>query len=239
MAFHRKVDALLSERPDIAIVGECASPEVLGAKADLRRLGEMVWVGDNPQKGLAVFARNGYVAELDDAYDPGLHHLAPIRITGAHRFNLLAVWAKNLSGGNYRKDQPGPLRLGLDRYRDFLTETDLVVGGDLNNNRIWDRPGWPINHMTAVDLLGDLGLASAYHHLRGEAHGKERTPTIYWRDRTLGGPRYHIDYVFVPEPWLDSATLRVGSFRKWVGTGLSDHVPLLLDVTPGALNPCR
>ena len=88
MAFHRKLDALLAERPDVAIVSECGSPEVLAAKVSLQRLGQMVWVGDNPQKGLAVFARNGYTAELDDCYDPSLHHLAPVRIDGGLRPGL-------------------------------------------------------------------------------------------------------------------------------------------------------
>lgn len=229
MAFHRKLDAVLRERPDIAVIGECAAPDVLRAKADIERLGEMVWVGTKPNKGLAVFARRGYRLSLDHRHDPDLHHLAPIRVTGPAEFNLLAVWAQNLSGGISRKDQPGPFRLGLDHYADFLTERDCVIAGDFNNSVYWDRPGWPINHQTAVDRLAGNGLVSAYHHLRGEAQGSERAPTLYWRDRKLDGPRYHIDYVFVPEAWIESSELRLGSFRKWVGSGLSDHVPLILD----------
>ena len=47
-----------------------------------------------------------------------------------------------------------------------------------------------------------LGLVSAYHAIRGEAHGPETVPTLYWRDRTKDGPTYHIDYVFLPVAWI-------------------------------------
>jgi hypothetical protein len=45
----------------------------------------------------------------------------------------------------------------------------------------------------------------------------------------IGGPRYHIDYCFVPDYWIDdSLAVEVGHFQEWVGVGLSDYVPLLL-----------
>lgn len=232
MAFHRKYEAVLGERFDVAVIGECAAPDVLRQRMNarqLRRLGQLVWVGDNPNKGLAIFARRGYSLRLDQSHDAGLRFLAPLHVEGPVRFGLLAAWAQNMSGGNTRKDQPGPLRIGLDRYHDFLLKGACLLAGDLNNNEIWDRPGWPINQREAVDRLAAVGMHSVYHSLRAEQQGKERTPTIYWRDRTLHGPRYHLDYVFAPESWLGRSELRVGSFRKWVGSGLSDHVPLIYD----------
>lgn len=233
MAFHRKLDAALELRPDIAVISECAARDVLAAKGDVGRLGAMEWIGDNTNKGLAVFARRGYEIALDPSHDPTLRHIAPLHVTGPVPFRLLAVWAQNFSGGITRKDQPGPFRLGLDHYRRFLTAGDAVVAGDLNNNAIWDRPGWPINHLDAVEILAGYGLVSAYHELRSEKHGAERTPTIYWRDRKLRGPRYHLDYIFVPRAWLPNCSISVGSFRKWVATGQSDHVPVVLEHRQG------
>jgi len=232
MAFHHKFEAVVALRPDIAVIGECAAPDILAAKADVGRLGTMVWIGTNHHKGLAVFAQPGYRITLDDAYDPSLEYLAPVRVDGRASFHLLAAWAQNFSGGVTRKDQPGPFRTGLGHYRDFLTEVPAIVAGDLNNNAIWDRPGWPINQADAVCTLDGYGLASVYHVLRSERQGEETTPTIYWRDRTLRGPRYHLDYVFAPHEWVPTSSLRVGSHRKWVATGLSDHVPLVADFAP-------
>ena len=76
-----------------------------------------------------------------------------------------------------------------------------------------------------------MGLASAYHDNRGVAQGGESEPTHYWRDRTKDGPTYHIDYVFVPRQWLPRVrSVEVGGFEDWCGAGLSDHVPIVVDL---------
>ena len=232
MALDRKFAALRSLRPDVAVISECASPERLKAKLDLARLGvDLLWVGRNPHKGLAVLGFKGVRLSLLPGTDPGLEFIAPVRVDGPLPFNLLAVWAQNASAGNTRKDQPGPLPQALARYRAFLTAGPAAVAGDFNNNVFWDKPGWAMNHAGTVAVLESYGLVSAYHAARGEAQGSERTPTHYWRDRKKDGPTYHIDYIFVPRGW--SARLRemrVGRFAKWCGSGLSDHVPLVVDV---------
>jgi exodeoxyribonuclease-3 len=242
MAFHRKFKALLGLAPDIAVVAECAAPSLLAERIDLGRLsGTPVWIGENPHKGLAIFAFNDYSVRLAAFYRPGLRFLAPVVVDGPRAFHLLAVWAQNMSGGIRRKRQPGPLRLGLSYYRDFLASAPAIVAGDFNNNVIWDRPGWRINHAAAVARLADCGLASAYHEIRGEAHGRELTPTHYWRDRRKDGPTYHIDYIFLPKAWLDgSCRVEIGGFADWCGSGLSDHMPLVLDLdSQGSVRACR
>jgi exodeoxyribonuclease-3 len=232
MALHRKCDALLALRPDIAVVCECAAPDRFRARGNATWLeGNPVWVGQNPNKGLAVFAFNGYAVHLAEPYYPTLRYIAPVHISGPTEVNLLAVWAQNASGGITRKLQPGPLRRALTKYRGFLSERPAVVAGDLNSNVIWDKPGWRSNHMTKVGLLERLGLVSAYHAIRAEVHGQETVPTLYWRNRTKDGPTYHIDYVFVPDRWIDRVThLSVGTFEDWCGAGLSDHVPIVVDI---------
>ncbi len=232
MALHRKIDALLALEPDIAVVSECAMPEILRSRERASWIeSEPVWIGENRNKGLAVFTFNGYAARLHESYHPTLRYIAPVYIDGPRRFNLLAVWAQNASAGLTRKHQSGPLRRALGKYREFLTGRDAVVAGDFNSNAIWDKPGWRINHMTKVAIFEELGLHSAYHRITGEEQGKERTPTLYWRDRRRDGPTYHIDYAFLPERWFDGVKdFSVGSFDDWCGSGLSDHVPICLEV---------
>jgi exodeoxyribonuclease-3 len=234
MALHRKCDALLALRPDVAVVCECAAPDRFRARRSAPWIdNEPVWIGQNPNKGLAVFTFNGYSARLCESYYPNLRYIAPVHISGPLECNLLAVWAQNASAGYTRKHQLGPLRTALSRYRSFLSERPAIVAGDLNSNVIWDKPGWRVNHMTKVGILERLGLVSAYHTIRGEPHGTETTPTLYWRDRTKDGPTYHIDYVFVPSGWIGSVTeLSIGTWEEWCGAGLSDHVPVVVDVTP-------
>ncbi len=232
MALHRKLDALRRLEPDIAVISECACPERLEALGALGGIsGGPIWVGNNPTKGLAVLAFNGYRLSLAREFFPTLRHLAPVHVTGPATFNLLGVWAQNVSGGNTRKRQAGPLRRGLGKYRSFLTEAPAIVAGDLNNNVIWHKPGYWINHGISVEILESYGLVSAYHACTGEEQGKETVPTLYWRDRRKDGPTYHIDYVFTPRIWVDrNREFSIGTFEKWCGAKLSDHVPVVVDV---------
>ena len=79
--------------------------------------------------------------------------------------------------------------------------------------------------------LERLGLASAYHVGRGELHGKESAATLYGRGRKQDGPKYHVDYCFLPLEWCSCLReVEVGAFDDWVGKGLSVHVPLVVDV---------
>ena len=232
MALHRKLEALHSLAPDVAVLSECAYPDIVAERAGLASLGaDSVWIGANDHKGLAALGFNGYRVALDERYKASHRYVAPVRVSGRRRFNLLAVWAQNFSAGITRKRQPGPLRLALRRYHEFLAEAPSVVAGDFNNNLIWDKPGWLMNFSHTVDVLAGLGLGSVYHHVTGEAFGKESAPTIYWRDRTKDGPTYHLDYVFAPHPWLQKVrNMEVGCFEDWCGSKLSDHVPLTVDL---------
>jgi exodeoxyribonuclease-3 len=234
MALDRKIEGMLALRPDIAVISECAEPARLRARGADRWLeSEPVWIGRNPHKGLAVFAFNGYSARLCETYHPSLRYVAPVHVTGASSFNLLAVWAQNASGGMMRKHQLGPLRRAMARYKSFLGDGTAILAGDLNSNTIWDKPGWRINHSTKVRLLDErFGLVSAWHALRGEKHGEESVPTLYWRDRTKDGPTYHIDYVFLPSHLIGQARIEIGGFEAWCGAGLSDHVPVVVDLDP-------
>ena len=219
MALHRKLAALLALKPDVAVLSECAAPDRLAERLDVGALGcEPVWIGANRDKGLAVFAFNGYRARLaNELYRRSLRFIAPVRIEGPTSFNLLAVWAQNFSDGIRRKRQPGPLRLALTRdYPAFLSEGPAIVAGDFNNNIFWDKPGYLINHSHTVALLERYGLVSAYHYARSEAQGAETEPTLYWRDRLKDGPTYHIDYVFLPRDWAaDIREMSVGGFDEW------------------------
>ena len=203
MALHRKLDALMALCPDVAVISECADPHRLRTRgvtlpADM----DMVWIGSNPDKGLGVFGFNGCRVQLDEAYNPRHRLIAPVRVSGSHDLNLLAVWAQNANDGIRRKDEIGPLRLSIEGYRSFLKGDQAVIAGDFNNHIYWDRPGWAINHQNTIDDLAQIGLVSGYHARWGIDCGEELHPTHYWRDRTKDGPRYHIDYIFLPSAWL-------------------------------------
>ena len=222
-------------RPDVAVISEVAKPELLVARAPELADASLVWVGKYPNQGLLVAGFGTTVLEFDGhLYDDCLHWIAPVSVSGLpgldEPIHLLGVCAQNASGGNRRKGNPGPLRQALRRYDGFLRSSPAVVAGDFNNHVRWDKPGWPINHINAVRDLERLGMVSAYHAARGVEAGNEPEPTYFQYRRATGG--YHIDYVFMPEEWANRAfTLMVGRYQDWIEPRLSDHVPLVLEIT--------
>jgi exodeoxyribonuclease-3 len=231
MALHRKTAALMSLRPDVAILSECANPAILAGHGFSPE--SFVWVGRNPQKGLGILAFNRLSASLDPSYDPSITFAAPVRIEGRERLSVLAVWA-HYHLTPYRKGTPGPAMDAVTRYASFLTSGPSLMAGDFNHNVRWDKPGWASNHANFVQAAARLSLASSYHHVRGEEQGKEAEPTLYWQTRTMDGRRYHIDYCFMSHPLLARVTgVAVGSYEDWI-PHLSDHVPLVIDIAEPA-----
>jgi exodeoxyribonuclease-3 len=231
MALHRKYEHLLALRPDVAIISECGNPEVLAKKALNFKPSSSVWIGENPNKGLATFTFGAFRGTLSTSYQDDIPFIAPIEITGPSSFNLLSVWACHSRENSYRKMR-GPLMRAIDAYQQLIEGSATVVAGDFNDNVRWDKPTKVNRHRTNVDELGRHGLVSAYHLTRTVEQGDELDPTLYWRDRTREGPSYHIDYCFVPRTWTQSiVSVDVGSYDNWVGAGLSDHVPLIVEIS--------
>jgi exodeoxyribonuclease-3 len=232
MALHDKYERLQSFAPDVAIVAECANVATMSKKAPSFRPTSSVWIGDNLNKGLGVFTFGSFTAKQSQIYTYHFPHILPVHIHGPTQFNLLAVWACHAHRHSYEVRQ-GPLMRAMTAYRSFIENGPAVVAGDFNDNVLWDKPKRLNNHGTNVGTLHTFGLKSAYHQSRNVEQGQELEPTIFWRNRKVDGPRYHIDYCFIPDTWInDGLSVDVGLFQDWVGVGLSDHVPLVVDVAP-------
>jgi exodeoxyribonuclease-3 len=222
MALARKAPSLLALKPDIAVVQECSkkSVDVLSGHG-LSGL----WFGANPNKGLAVICRTGFAVQA--VGKPFGKWVVPVRVQGAVNLNLLAVWACPV--GTKRADNYiGEVHRCLVKHRRWFSKSPVVAAGDFNSNVQWDanRPGR--NHTEVVRLLEGHGLISAYHTHHGEKQGEETRHT-HFSYRHQDKP-FHIDYVFVPKGWK-LTTVEVGSFSEW--GHLSDHVPVLVDVSVG------
>src|SRR3974390_2292005 len=109
MGFGRKLNELRRLRPDIAVLSEVACPERLRKTTPELREFPIIWVGDkNPNKGLAVISFSGGELALDVSYRKANQFIAPVRVCGSKRFNLLAVWDYNDRKEGLNK-RPGPL----------------------------------------------------------------------------------------------------------------------------------
>lgn len=226
MALHDKLHRLRELQPDIAIIPECASPDILRSKAGLATPDEMQWIkGKSDHKGVGVFGFNGYKLEPFQDYEPAINFALPLLVSGPSRFHLLAVWAFNKSN-KIRASDPGPLIRALDHYRGFLTSAPSIVAGDFNNHFVFDRPGRASNHANALVAFDRLGMFSAYHHANAVAAGSESHPTLFWM-RHQDKP-YHIDYCFLSDSWRGTIhRADIGAFEDWASD--SDHMPLVVD----------
>lgn len=227
MGLHGKLHRLRELQPDLAIIPECASPDILRRKVGLDAPTEMQWIrGKSDHKGLGVFAFNGYTLTPFAGYVDGIRFVLPLIVSGPTTFHLLAVWAFNMSD-RIKAADPGPLLRALDCYRDFLTAAPSVVVGDFNNHFVFDRPRRAANHANALAAFHRLGMFSAYHRANAVPAGGEMHPTLYWM-RNKDKP-YHIDYCFLSESWSASLrSARVGNIAEWLSAG--DHMPLVVDV---------
>jgi hypothetical protein len=97
MGFHKKYETLLALDPDVAIIPECANIDFLKQSATDFKSTSAIWIGDNPRKGLGVFAFGQFSAALADCYKDQLcPFIAPITIDG-RLFGLFGLSHKTLS----------------------------------------------------------------------------------------------------------------------------------------------
>jgi hypothetical protein len=215
-AYAAKVPRLAPLMPDVAVVQECGRP------AD--GVPGCAWMGDDPHHGLAVTAGPGWRVEAL-APLPGVPRYAlPVRVSGAASFLLLGVWAMCDRPHAYVK----AVIAAVEAYRDPIAAQPTVIAGDFNSNAIWNRKRpTSRDHRYLVAMLAELGLVSSYHAYFGEPHGGETRPTFYLKHHEA--EPFHIDFCFAPADWRVDG-VGVGTFADWAG--LSDHRPLVVDLTP-------
>ena len=221
-ALHKKFDALRGLEPDVAVVAECARPDVAAAKAVYSTVPESrrAWLGDNRTKGLGVFTFGDYRVASSKKGPAKTQYALHVGIEGPRSFDLLAMWTQ----------APGYVEnahAALDTYRDVLGSGRAVLAGDLNSSAKFDKEHTP-NHSALVRRLEDeFQMVSAYHLATAEKHGEETRPTHVHRLRKT---KFHIDYAFVPESW-PLGDIEVGAGEAW--GSLSDHFPLVVEVEGG------
>ena len=186
---------------------------------------DCLWHGNNPHKGLGVFAYNGYQLQLLDCHKPEFKNILPIAVTGgAVDFMLFAIWANN------PEDKDGPyvtqIWKALKHYDHLLSPTKTILIGDFNSNTIWDKPRREGNHSDLVAKLEAKQIFSTYHTYYNQEQGKEAHPNFYLY-RHQDKP-YHLDYCFASADFIKTLKgMEVGTYEDW--TMYSDHKPLMVE----------
>lgn len=230
-ALDRKYERLMALRPDVAIVPECAEPDVLRRKAPGFAFNDCDWAGESPTQGLGVFTFGAHRVRRHESWERRHHIFLPVEVRGAAPVNLLAVWAFNHRVPAAVAPNPGTTLDAIRHYEPFLRSAPSVVAGDFNANVLWDQDGRYARFAEVHAELWSLGMTSAYHHNAQVALGEEPAGTLFFLKK-VDRP-FHIDYVYVPKQWTETGRLHgvtIGRASEWLR--YSDHVPLMVDVEP-------
>lgn len=225
MAFRKKYKNVITKRLDLAVIQECENPAKLKTALKNIKHNQIIWHGNNPNKGIAVISFGNLNIELNKSFNPEFEFILPIKLTNGKRVvNLFALWAMP-HPTSYSKSYVGQIWQAIHYYKKLLKEESILIG-DFNSNSIWDHKRKEGNHSHVVELLEHLQIESLYHQIRNHQHGKESQPTFYLLKNRK--KPYHLDYCFVTKSMINRHTkLQIGSYKKWIG--LSDHMPIWID----------
>jgi exonuclease III len=223
-ALRKKFASIEKLNADIYIIQECENPNRVATKPKGYDtfVESHLWVGENKNKGLGVFARKGIAIEkieLNQTWNGfNLKWFLPFQIENKQK--MLAVWSHQGESDKYR--YIGQFWCLLQNNKEQLRNT--VIAGDFNSNVIWDYKRKECTHSNCVKELQEIGTESLHHTIDGTIQGKETIHTFYMHKNEE--KKYHIDYFFVPKDLInETAEFRIESFSQW--KDLSDHVPLV------------
>jgi exonuclease III len=220
-AFRKKFEQISDLQADIYIIQECENPADTEHQEYKKWATNHLWIGDNKNKGLGIFAaKHVKIAPLDwsNRYqDHPVKYFLPCLVN--EQFQLLGLW-------NHYNNSPNFGYIG--QFWKYLQVNEqhfknIIIAGDFNSNAIWDQWDRWWNHSDVVNALEKLGIRSLYHRRLNEVQGKEASPT-YFQNRKPEKP-YHIDFVFSSSEFSDALTrFEIGNAEHWLK--FSDHLPL-------------
>ena len=225
MAFRKKAKFILPLKPDILVVPECEHPDKLIFPDGTQIPTNIIWNGDNKNKGLGVLSYNNYKLKLLKIHNPLFKNILPMQVTRDNcKFVLFAIWANNPSD----KDGPYVTQVwkAINYYDKLIKRKNTILAGDFNSNSIWDRPRRIGNHSDVVAYLANKKIYSAYHTFHKQIHGKELHPTQFMY-RHHDKP-YHLDYCFASSDFISRMTeVQIGTHEEW--SHCSDHKPVVVE----------
>ena len=222
MAFRKKAGHILAYKPDILVVPECEHPDKLKFNDEVQKPTDILWFGENKNKGLGIFSYSNFKFKLIKTHNPEFKMIVPIAVTGSNfKFTLFAVWANNPADpdGVYVEQ----VWKALQHYK--LSRKNTILAGDFNSNTIWDRKYRTGNHSHVVDHLYKKRITSCYHLHYNQTQGGEAHPT-YYLYRHKDKP-YHLDYCFASSDLMNKIkSVEIGDYDLW--KQYSDHVPVMV-----------
>lgn len=218
--FRVKAQVVLGIAPDIAILSEAPSDflDHLGGNTS------GCWLGASGEVGVAVAGFGGWGVSEAGVTVAERYFLPTTATKDATSLQIVGACIKRTTS------YTAPTRSALRYLSEFIQAKPSILAGDFNQSVMFDKKRPPEQRfMQVLQDLRNLGLRSAWHENSGEDFGAEATPTLYWRWQR--GATFHIDYAFVSDA-IKVHSAHLGSYDQYVASGLSDHVPLVVELDP-------
>ncbi|MBM1106896.1 endonuclease/exonuclease/phosphatase family protein [Aurantibacter crassamenti] len=221
-ALRNKIEYLDFYKADIYIIQECENPAKAKHKDYSEWASNYLWIGDNKNRGIGIFAKSNITLEKLDWSDTyqnhKVKHFLPCSVNSD--FILLAVWTHNNNSPTF--GYIGQLWKYLQINKSRLKNCFVI--GDFNSNKNWDKWDRWWNHSDVVSELNEIGITSLYHQYSNEKQGEESKPTFFLQRKIEKA--YHIDYVFTSLKFVNRLIqLEIGEVNKWIK--ISDHLPII------------
>lgn len=224
-AFRNKFKEISLIEADICVIQECENPALSNHKEYISWAKNYLWIGDNKNKGIGVFAKEHILIEKiewDSTFEGhSVKLFLPILINKS--IQLLAVWTHKNNSPNF--GYIGQLWKYLKINKEHFE--DILIVGDFNSNSIWDQWDRWWNHTDVINELKKEQIESVYHYYHNEEQGNETIKTFFlYRNIEKG---YHIDYFLIKSRWFKKIKeYKVGERDLWLK--FSDHIPQTLDI---------
>ncbi|WP_288530286.1 endonuclease/exonuclease/phosphatase family protein [uncultured Secundilactobacillus sp.] len=192
---------------DLYIIQECENPLTCSNDKYRDWAKNIIWQGENKNRGLGIFSRDLTVTRLDypNYY---MDNYLPFQ---CRNYNFIGVWAKQ----NYIEDEVLYAMLNASKFN-----KKTIWMGDMNSSVNWNKEHGKRNHSLFNNFMGNVGLYSAYHGVTSEKQEQESQPTFFLY-RHLDKP-FHIDYCYCNPAIV--VNISVGTPDIWLKN--SDHMPL-------------
>lgn len=225
MAFRKKFEKITQLNPDLLVIQECENDEKLKTHLSSVKYNQLLWYGNNPNKGIAILSFNDTHIELREDHNPEYEYIIPITLkVKSIKLNLFCIWAMPHKTER-QKRYIGQIWGAVNHYYKCL-QTDSILIGDFNSNAIWDEIKRIGNHTDVVNFLAKKNIHSIYHRQFNCNHGEETDPTLFLQKNFE--KQYHIDYCFLSRGLLtEKTTIEIGKYNNWIK--LSDHMPIIIN----------
>ena len=227
MNFRKDCQKVFDLNPDILVVPECEDINKYSIKPKV--YSDSYWIGDNQNKGLAVFTFNNFKIKPYYNYNENYKYVLPLEVSNvSETYNLIAVWTKKV--GEKTKQHSNYIRqvnLSFNDYDSFIQNNNSIICGDFNSNLFWLRTGIDKDHQWLLDYLEAKNIYSSYHKFKNEEQGQE-TQGTYFHYHKENRP-FHIDFCFLSKNLINRMkSVKLGNYSDWIN--ISDHVPMIVEL---------